>query len=193
MARVPSRWVGTFWLLAGIVVLITSALLVAGTQIGEAECAVCPPGGGTCTGSTTWCPWTGALVALDAGVLAVGPAMAAIGWWIGTAPGASDRRSESDRSVQSSRRKGRVALEWFVALYGGGWVLSGLLLPLSVFGYCHEGCAYPYVLQGTPLSLVLVGGVASALGLASLAIDLRRLRSVTRPRARSLAKNPPAP
>jgi hypothetical protein len=66
---------------------------------------------------------------------------------------------------------------------GALFALVGLLIPWFALENCHEGCPPPYVLNGTPLNLTLLGGVALLVAASLFLAGVRRSGS-----ARGLAE-----
>jgi len=167
-------------LVFGLLMLWSFVWLGATLQPGVVQCAICS--GNQCTGSTTICPGTEATVIGVLLVLAMAATIVAVGLSRSLVDFFTPGKYASLRAQGTTAP--RLSLEFlapFLAFYGWAIAAWGLMLPLNIFGFCHEACVYPYVLQGIPLTLVWIGAPLLVAG-AVLLGWLARLRASERRR-----------
>ena len=161
------------WTGFGLFLLFSFVWLGAMSQVGVARCAVCSDG--VCSGSTTDCPGTYGIIVLVLFLLAIASAIIAVGLSVALVRLVTTIRLPPGAGFSPAR----LSIEFlapFMAFYGWGILAWGLVLPLNIFGLCYYGaCVYPYVLQGIPLSLAVIGGVVLGAGAVFLAL-LWRIR-----------------
>ena len=163
----------------GVALLGGTTFLGAVMQVGVSLCAICY--GSDCNGGPQVCPSSVLLLAVMVAFLIAESLLVAVGL--------SKRavaRGTAHLGVYGFEKRIRVQREStlnilapFFAFFGWALLALGLMLPLNLFGFCHEPCEYPWVLSGYPLLLAMLGGVLLAAGaglLGLIAVQRRRLR-----------------